>query len=230
MPTSDRYWLITRGSDASVVTGNSAPRHVSWSADLGPINESKQDLLKALADASLSAPIQIDSVNVPGQGKVTMHGPGGTVGALNTAVGIPVTAANAITGTADFLKMIAWLFHPRNLLRMVEFLVGILLMVFGLHAAFQARGERSEGFTTSESALTRSELGRVATELGRSARGRTRPRRPASAPHVTRRRALAQRYTREERVRQRERKGEKPAGHAKTTKGSGAGTRKAPRS
>lgn len=140
--------------------------------------------------------------------------------------GVFSAIGDSINSTADFLKLIAWLFHPRNILRGVEFMVGLVLMIFGLHAAYQARGERAEGFATSESALTRSELGRVATELGRSATGGGRPRRPASAPHVTRRRALAQRYTREERVRDRERKGEKPAGHSKATKGSGAGTKK----
>lgn len=154
-------------------------------------------------------------------------GTGPSISNLGTGAGdIFSTIGDTINSTADFLKLIAWLFHPRNILRGVEFMVGIVLMIFGLHAAFQARGERAEGFTTSEGALTRSELGRVATELGRSARGGGRPRRPATAPHVTRRRALAQRYTREERVRTRERKGEKPAGHAKKTKGSGAGTKK----
>lgn len=143
--------------------------------------------------------------------------------------GLLQTIGDSINSTLDLVKLIAWLFHPSTILRGVEFLTGMVLMVFGLHAAWQARGERAEGFTTSESALTRSELGRVATELGRSARGGSRPRRPSSAPHVTRRRALAQRYTREERVRDRERKGEKPAGHAKSTKGSAAGTRRAAR-
>lgn len=222
------YWLVTRGSNASVVVANVQPRHVTFAADLGPTTQSNKDLLDALAQASLNAPIQIDNVTIPGKGVVSLHGPGGAVGALDQAVGIPVTVANSINSVTDFLKLISWLFHPRNILRAVEFLVGVLLMVFGLHAAFQARGERREGFTTSESALTRSELGRVAVELGRTARGGGRPRKPRSAPHVTRRRALAQRYTREERVRERERKGEKPAGHAKRTKGSGAGTRKTP--
>lgn len=150
-----------------------------------------------------------------GAAATAVTNPGGFFGAIG----------DGITTTLDFLKLLAWLFHPRNILRAVEFLIGIVLMIFGLHAAMQARGERREGFTTSESALTRSELGRVATELGRSARGGGSPQR-RSAPHVTRRRALAQRYTREERVRERERKGEKPAGHSKRTKGSGAGTKK----
>lgn len=158
-----------------------------------------------------------------------VDGSGPSISDLLPGGGVFSAIGDTINSTADFLKLISWLFHPRNILRGVEFLTGGVLMIFGLHAAYQARGERAEGFTTSESALTRSELGRVATELGRSARGGSRPRRPASAPHVTRRRALAQRYTREERVRDRERKGEKPTGHSKRTKGSGAGTKPRPR-
>lgn len=133
-------------------------------------------------------------------------------------------SAVAITSPLDFLKFIAWIFHPRNILRGVEFLVGFVLMIFGMQAALQARGEKLEGFTTSEAAISRAGLGRVATALGQSARRRERTG-TQSAPHRTRREALRQRYQREERVRQRERSGEKPAGHSGRTGGSGSGTR-----
>lgn len=124
--------------------------------------------------------------------------------------------AAAITSPLDFLKFIAWIFHPRNILRAVEFLVGIALMIFGFNAALQARGEKIEGFSTSEGAITRSGLGRVATELGRAARGQgggasgRRPQRPRSAPHKTRQRALAQRYRREEDLQRRRAKAPRP--------------------
>lgn len=124
--------------------------------------------------------------------------------------------AAAITSPLDFLKFIAWIFHPRNILRAVEFLVGIALMVFGFNAALQARGEKVEGFSTSEGAITRSGLGRVATELGRAARGNAggssgrRPQRPRSAPHRTRQRALTQRYRREEDLQRRRAKAPRP--------------------
>lgn len=219
------YWLVSdkSGGNARVVTSVSKPQG-GYVADLGPATQSRQELAQTLLQAAADAPsgLDITSVTLPGGGQTAIGQTGGVAGLLDKT-------ATSINSVVDFLKLISWLFHPRNVLRAVEFLIGAVLMIFGLHAAFQARGERREGFTTSENALTRSELGRVATELGRSARGGGRPRRPASAPHVTRRRALAQRYTREERVRERERKGEKPAGHAKVTKGSGAGTRKAPR-
>lgn len=110
----------------------------------------------------------------------------------------------AITSPLDFLMFIAWIFHPRMILRAVEFVVGIALMIFGLHAAIQARGERLENFSTSESPLTRSGLARVASSLGAAATGRgggssgRRPPRPRSAPHAERRAALRQRYSREQ--------------------------------
>lgn len=118
-------------------------------------------------------------------------------GAAGGAGGAFSKFAGAITSPLDFLMLIAWLFNPRMILRAVEFLVGIALMIFGFHAAMQARGERAEGFSTSENAITRSGLGRVATELGRSTKTGSLNR-PQSAPHATRRKALRQRYQREE--------------------------------
>jgi hypothetical protein len=42
-------------------------------------------------------------------------------------------SAKAVKDTADFLKWIAWIFHPKNVLRAVEFVTGLTLMGFGLH-------------------------------------------------------------------------------------------------
>ena len=129
---------------------------------------------------------------------------GGAAGAAGIgAGGLAAATAAAITSPLDFLKLIAWIFHPQNILRAVEFVVGIILMIFGFHAAMQARGEKIEGFTTSEGALTRSGLGRVATALGSSVRSGNRQR-PTSAPHRTRQRALTQRYRREENLQRRQ--------------------------
>lgn len=133
------------------------------------------------------------------------------------AGGLFAASAAAITSPLDFLKFIAWIFHPQNILRAVEFVVGLILMIFGFNAALQARGERIEGFSTSEGALTRSGLGRVATALGQAARGggggssRRRPSRPRSAPHRTRQRALSQRYKREEDLQRRRAKAPRPS-------------------
>jgi hypothetical protein len=96
---------------------------------------------------------------------------GGTAGAAGIGAGALFGVIGAaITSPLDFLKFIAWIFHPRNILRAVEFLIGAVLMVFGFNAALQARGERIEGFSTSQGALSRSGLGRIATALGSSAR------------------------------------------------------------
>jgi len=44
---------------------------------------------------------------------------------------------DAIHSTADFLQAIAWIFHPKNILRSIEFLVGITLMAAGFHAMIE---------------------------------------------------------------------------------------------
>lgn len=125
----------------------------------------------------------------------------------------------AITGPVEFFKLLAWIINPVNILRMVEFLVGLVLMAFGFQAMLQAYGERREGFVTSESALSRSGLGRVSREIAATARtaatkgrssgggssaskGSTSRRRirPEAAPHRTRRQALRLRYEREKSV------------------------------
>lgn len=43
--------------------------------------------------------------------------------------------SGGINSTADFLKWIAWIFHPRNILRGIEALIGVGLMGAGMHAA-----------------------------------------------------------------------------------------------
>lgn len=47
-------------------------------------------------------------------------------------------AKNAIDGVGTFLKYIAWIFHPRNVLRVVQFLVGLETMVLGIVLAVEA--------------------------------------------------------------------------------------------
>lgn len=168
--------------------------------------------------------------NITVSGNVGTSG-GPDVGAIATDVGVGALAVtnaplvapialgaglfggigDAISAPLDFLKMVAWIFYPRNILRAVEFLTGIAIMIFGFHAAIQARGESMEGFSTSESPLTRSGLGRVATELGRASRSGQRPSRPSSAPHATRRKALRQRYQREEDLQRRRASAPRPS-------------------
>lgn len=149
-----------------------------------------------------------------GAGTTAAAGAGSSTGAAvgsGAAGGAFSKAAGAINSPLDFLLLVAWLFNPRMILRAVEFLVGLALMIFGFHAALQSRGERMEGFSTSESPLTRSGLGRVATELGRASRSGQRPSRPQSAPHATRRKALRQRYQREEDLQRRRASAPRPS-------------------
>lgn len=121
-----------------------------------------------------------------------------------TAIPNPLTfvsdLVNGVGSVTDFLQALVWILNPVNILRMVEFLTGLVLMGFGIHAAIQSAGERAEGYQTSENAISRSGLGRVSRELAAGAKSRSRPARPAPAPHATRRTALRTRYEREQQV------------------------------
>lgn len=52
---------------------------------------------------------------------------------LGNPLGLFKDSANAVKDAADFFKWIAWIFHPKNVLRAVEFLSGLTIMGFGLH-------------------------------------------------------------------------------------------------
>lgn len=147
-----------------------------------------------------------------GSGATSAAGAGGAGGGSGAATGAAGgglfgSVASAIESPLDFLMLIAWIFHPRNILRAVEFLTGLVLLGFGFWAAMQARGESREGYSTGELALSRSGLGRVSRAFAFNKRrgGGGGKRRVESAPHRTRREALRQRYTREEQVRRRSR-------------------------
>jgi cell wall-associated NlpC family hydrolase len=47
------------------------------------------------------------------------------------------SAATAIDDTNDFLKWVAWIFHPKNIVRAVEFLTGLSLMAVGLSSVMK---------------------------------------------------------------------------------------------
>jgi hypothetical protein len=53
---------------------------------------------------------------------------------LSSVASIPGQVASSITDVGTFLSWIAWIFHPRNILRAVEFLTGIAVMFYGLHS------------------------------------------------------------------------------------------------
>lgn len=144
-----------------------------------------------------------------GSGKVSgsqLYAP--SIGEVPDGGGIVGSFVGGINSVTDFLKMMAIVLNPYNWLRAIEFLTGLVLMGFGIWAAIQGRGERAEGFQTSESALSRSGFGRVTRELAASVtrdgkaakRVSSAKRRVGSAPHATRRQALRVRYEREQQV------------------------------
>lgn len=62
---------------------------------------------------------------------------GGVVPGLIAPLKLFSSAGQAIHSGTDFLKWIAWIFHPLNILRVVEFMVGFPLMIFGLWTFIQ---------------------------------------------------------------------------------------------
>ena len=206
----------TSQSFVNQITGNgrlqqyfntqAALKHLPAPFDPSTASAIIQDILPVAAIAAVAAgPAAGAAAGAAGSGASAVAGSSAVQGAaLFSVIGA------AITSPLDFLKFIAWIFHPRNILRAVEFLIGAVLMIFGFNAALQARGERIEGFASSQGALSRSGLGRVATALGNAARSGSAPARPRSAPHRTRQRALTQRYTREEDLQRRRAKAPRP--------------------
>jgi hypothetical protein len=78
--------------------------------------------------------------------------------------------ADFISSPLDFLKWIAWMFHPLNWLRMAEFLIGTLLAGWGIYilTARSARGGGASSHPVIRSVLSATPAGRAA----RVARGR----------------------------------------------------------
>lgn len=48
--------------------------------------------------------------------------------------------ADVITDGVDFMKWVAWIFHPVNILRAVEFLTGMTLLYLGIRPYLQRQG------------------------------------------------------------------------------------------
>lgn len=73
-------------------------------------------------------------------------------------IGVIKDAIGAVGSVLDFLKWIAWLFHPVNILRAVEFVTGIIIMSAGLHSMVQS-------YITPPSADQVRSVGRGANQL-----------------------------------------------------------------
>lgn len=114
--------------------------------------------------------------------------------------------ADAIGAVVDFLKWIAWIFHPRNILRVVEFITGATIMLVGVHTMVQVyRDAPSEGAApragrglreAAGEGLARTPVGRATRaasgrRAGReSARRKTRGREYTKATETARNREL----------------------------------------
>lgn len=85
-------------------------------------------------------------------------------------------AADAISDVGDFLKFIAWIFNPVNILRAVEFLSGLGLMALGFHAVIQtSRG--SGGPSAASRIVNASPIGRAREAARAQQSGRSEARR-----------------------------------------------------
>jgi hypothetical protein len=198
-PLQGTVWLVWKsaGSGPSLIIANGRPRGYAYTAALAGPGQTVQDALNALFPAIASAPNKFNPagpISNPWNLPLSVSPQGGTIGTLNTVAGGGFTAiSDAITSALDFMKFIAWIFSPDHLLRAVEFATGLVLMLFGLHAAMQGRGEQASGVLGGEGVLTRSGIGRVAAELGAAARRRETPRRSNVAPAPHRRPAIERR-------------------------------------
>lgn len=77
------------------------------------------------------------------------------------------SGSKAVNSTTDFLKWIAWIFHPFNILRVVEFLVGFPLILMGIWTMIQVwRGAAAESPISLLGNLT--PAGRVVNTVGRT--------------------------------------------------------------
>ena len=195
-----QYSLTRPGGDSSGSSGSGSQS-----------SSSVEDYLTAYQDAGTTADRSTQTISFLGFKSfgdyVTKGLDLATLGLFSDGTKIVGT----IGSTLDALKWLIWLLQPKHILQMVEFLTGIALMVFGIQAAVQGRGENAEGFQTGEAAISRSGLGRVSRELAHGVKRVAAPEasaassakkrlKPASAPHKVRRTALKVRYEREQQV------------------------------
>lgn len=94
-------------------------------------------------------------------------------------------AAGVVNDTKDFLKWIAWIFHPRNVLRVVEFFTGLTLIILGIHTAIQVHRDGETVFSAGKKAAGNAA---AATPVGRAARVAKGARAGRQAATATKRR------------------------------------------
>jgi hypothetical protein len=112
----------------------------------GGIFGSKPFTFQAPTPATTINPLVTDSVDAVGGGAVIK------------------TLGDAVTGTTDFFKMIVWLFYPHNILRAVEFVMGLFLAGWGLSILSRGLGGGRRGASSHpviRSALSVTPAGRA---------------------------------------------------------------------
>lgn len=85
---------------------------------------------------------------VGGAGSAAKTGVGAVESGVKDASTVINDAGSAISSVGDFLSYIAWIFHPLNILRVVEFLAGMNLFLVGIYLLTRGRSGRS-GATSS---------------------------------------------------------------------------------
>lgn len=108
--------------------------------------------------------------SIPGLPGIPGLGGGGPFGGSWNPLSIFNEAEHAVSDVGTFLKWIAWLFHPRNILRIVEFTAGGVLLVVGLRFLLEGLRSTDEQKARSLSAKKRIVTSAVkATPPGREA-------------------------------------------------------------
>lgn len=117
------------------------------------------------------ASLHFFGIPIPGTGWVpSWLDPSGSLGVPGLDVWNPLSifgdAAGAVSGADSFFHWVAWIFHPRNVLRIVEALFGAALILVGLSFARTGSSSGDEG-----SSLGRKASGLfAATPIGREYR------------------------------------------------------------
>jgi len=160
-------------------------------------------------------------INPKGQAKASSgKQPISTATGQAPEIGIPDTSnpmlavPNAIGSSLDFLKWIAVIFHPLNLLRAVEFLTGMAVMFYGVSTLMHGMRRSSMTHRTTITGMVSSLFGK--SPIGRAAKRASARRRGRRAGELQAERDVAYRGARQARARQ------EGAGR-RTTPGSGMG-------
>lgn len=181
-PYTSGLWYVVKGGTLALSTRSHLPR-VGTGWQYYWLGTTTPEILSRFGDAqnaigptgsswipsvgSIQKAFQSGRFTVTGSTRTTLQSTAHSASELTSTGGsIFDDLVDAINSVVDFLKWIAWIFHPVNLLRAVEFVTGMILVGFGFHAVLQARQEdRRGGYRGSRNAAQRSAIGRTATRV-----------------------------------------------------------------